>query len=155
MRIIVPFGEWEKNPRLQAKTSVGPQGRKRDCLYLTRRLGTVQPTLLDTRGLSWAAAKAGFIRLSEKAGKATSFRRLEPSLDPGKFLRRASASFIRARVTLSRKESMVCPSNLAGTLNETRLLINSNARPNGAAIDPGVKPVNVGPCRPSRLSTLS
>jgi hypothetical protein len=22
--VIVPFGEWEKNPRLQAKTSVGP-----------------------------------------------------------------------------------------------------------------------------------
>ena len=36
--LIVPFGEWEKNPRLQAMTSVGPCGRKPGCLNLARRL---------------------------------------------------------------------------------------------------------------------
>jgi hypothetical protein len=35
---------------------------------------------LETKDFSSAAAKAGFIRLSEKAAEATAFRRLEPSL---------------------------------------------------------------------------
>jgi hypothetical protein len=35
----------------------------------------------DNKGFLWAAAKVGFIRLSEKAAEATAFRRLEHSLN--------------------------------------------------------------------------
>jgi hypothetical protein len=40
----------------------------------------VPSTLLLTRGFSRAAAKAGFIRLSEEAAEATAIQAVEPSL---------------------------------------------------------------------------
>jgi hypothetical protein len=42
--------------------------------------GTVQSTLSRTRRFLQAAAKAGFIRLSEKAAEATAIQAVEPSL---------------------------------------------------------------------------
>ena len=41
----------------------------------------VPSTLLLTRGFSRAAAKAGFIRLSEEAAEATAIQAVEPSLE--------------------------------------------------------------------------
>jgi hypothetical protein len=67
--IIVPHGEWEKNPPLQAKTLVGPQGRKRESPDLIEGSAVVPLTLSGTRGFSWTAAKVEFIRLSEKPPK--------------------------------------------------------------------------------------
>lgn len=56
--IFVSVGEWEKNPRLQAKTSVGPKGRKRGRPDVVRSLaGSHRDSVANEMGEAAATSK--------------------------------------------------------------------------------------------------
>jgi hypothetical protein len=68
--LMSPSGNGKKCLALQAKTSEGLQGRKRDRTDLVRRLGIYRHGCWGQENFR-AAAKAGFIRMSEKAAEDT------------------------------------------------------------------------------------
>ena len=58
----------------------GPAGPETRLPRYRSKAGHYCCNAVRDKGFFWAAAKVGFIRLSEKAAEATAFRRLEPSL---------------------------------------------------------------------------